>query len=374
MLCANSVKLSAKDVSPSGSSRPYILDRLDFDRLPISDEWISRVIALTPENSPRVRWIRQSMDLYNNAVDSITGTPGLFERFVEADLKLSKEEISNRWGRSVADTVFSVRDDVFTPLLTVRAGYIVGMTFESPEYEVSIPDLGPMSLWISGYNKIQYSCSFSDKYIIGLNLSDDERDFTYEIWKALAFLISEDAHYSPDYSDYENWASGRTHLSQPDLRLCKCFKLLESYRYLKTFSVSPEKFHPAWNSIDRAVPSVDIMVLDRAFKKDKLLRKKLSLVLESEKIAAGDNLYFLINSSGDMFLSDAKAALGGNSNLKIYGRLDCPTANRFVSKGQYTRVRVFFPDEKTAISAGYRPCANCMPEAYKKWKAQNSNS
>jgi methylated-DNA-[protein]-cysteine S-methyltransferase len=30
--------------------------------------------------------------------------------------------------------------------------------------------------------------------------------------------------------------------------------------------------------------------------------------------------------------------------------------------------RVFFADEDTAIAAGYRPCANCMPDAYARWK------
>jgi methylphosphotriester-DNA--protein-cysteine methyltransferase len=30
---------------------------------------------------------------------------------------------------------------------------------------------------------------------------------------------------------------------------------------------------------------------------------------------------------------------------------------------------VFFADENTAIAAGYRPCAVCMPEEYATWKA-----
>jgi len=32
---------------------------------------------------------------------------------------------------------------------------------------------------------------------------------------------------------------------------------------------------------------------------------------------------------------------------------------------------VFFADEKTAVAAGYRPCAKCMPEEYGEWKANN---
>jgi methylphosphotriester-DNA--protein-cysteine methyltransferase len=32
------------------------------------------------------------------------------------------------------------------------------------------------------------------------------------------------------------------------------------------------------------------------------------------------------------------------------------------------RDRVFFADEATAVAAGYRPCAVCMPAAYAEWK------
>jgi methylphosphotriester-DNA--protein-cysteine methyltransferase len=33
---------------------------------------------------------------------------------------------------------------------------------------------------------------------------------------------------------------------------------------------------------------------------------------------------------------------------------------------------VFFADEATAIAAGYRPCATCLPEAYEQWKAKSA--
>jgi methylphosphotriester-DNA--protein-cysteine methyltransferase len=32
------------------------------------------------------------------------------------------------------------------------------------------------------------------------------------------------------------------------------------------------------------------------------------------------------------------------------------------------RHRVFFANEETAIAAGYRPCAVCLPERYRAWK------
>ena len=79
--------------------------------------------------------------------------------------------------------------------------------------------------------------------------------------------------------------------------------------------------------------------------------------------------YLLLGADGKPYLNDEKGTLGGNKRLKIYGRLDCPSANRYVKLGTYQKVRVFFKDEATAIAAGYRPCYYCMREKYKSWKA-----
>ncbi len=78
--------------------------------------------------------------------------------------------------------------------------------------------------------------------------------------------------------------------------------------------------------------------------------------------------YTLLGADGKPYLSDEKGTLGGNSKLKIYGTMDCYSANRAVKQGTYQKVRVFFKDEATAIAAGYRPCGHCMREKYKRWK------
>ncbi|MFI3253825.1 MAG: Ada metal-binding domain-containing protein [Eubacteriales bacterium] len=78
--------------------------------------------------------------------------------------------------------------------------------------------------------------------------------------------------------------------------------------------------------------------------------------------------YLLLDSQGKPYESEEKGTLGGHKKLKIYGRLDCPSALRYIEKGQYVSNRVFFLDETTAISAGYRPCAVCMKAEYKIWK------
>lgn len=56
---------------------------------------------------------------------------------------------------------------------------------------------------------------------------------------------------------------------------------------------------------------------------------------------------------------------------KIYSRLDCPSAKRYMEKWKYVKNRVFFADEETAIAAGYRPCGICMKEEYKMEAVKN---
>ena len=79
--------------------------------------------------------------------------------------------------------------------------------------------------------------------------------------------------------------------------------------------------------------------------------------------------YRLIGPDGLEFQSPIKGTLGGHRRSKIYGRLDCPGAARAIARGgPYPRFRVFFADEATAIAAGYRPCAVCLPEQYGEWR------
>lgn len=80
-------------------------------------------------------------------------------------------------------------------------------------------------------------------------------------------------------------------------------------------------------------------------------------------------LYRLMGPDGTEYLSPSKGQLGGHRRLKIYGRLDCSSALRWLALGHYRPHRVFFADESTARAAGFRPCARCMPEAYKAWRA-----
>ncbi|MEW7857134.1 MULTISPECIES: Ada metal-binding domain-containing protein [Pseudomonas] len=77
----------------------------------------------------------------------------------------------------------------------------------------------------------------------------------------------------------------------------------------------------------------------------------------------------LLDAQGNTFLSEQPGTLGGHRGSRIYGRLDCPAALRAIARGGYVRQRVFFADEASARSAGYRPCARCLAPAYAAWRA-----
>jgi hypothetical protein len=78
--------------------------------------------------------------------------------------------------------------------------------------------------------------------------------------------------------------------------------------------------------------------------------------------------YRLLGPDGP-YESDVLGTLGGNGRLRIYGRLDCPSALRAVRNGPtYASHRVFFADEATAIASGFRPCGSCLRERYQAWK------
>jgi methylphosphotriester-DNA--protein-cysteine methyltransferase len=87
-------------------------------------------------------------------------------------------------------------------------------------------------------------------------------------------------------------------------------------------------------------------------------------------LALSTRKYTLIGADGAPFASRVPGALGGHRKTRIFGRLDCRSALQAIARAGYVKHRVFFRDEAAAISAGFRPCAVCMPERYARWKAK----
>jgi hypothetical protein len=84
-------------------------------------------------------------------------------------------------------------------------------------------------------------------------------------------------------------------------------------------------------------------------------------------------MFTLTGPDGEHYESPSPGRFGGHRRGKLYGRLDCPSALRAIARGGYVTHRVFFADERTAVIAGYRPCAVCLPEHYAAWVTKTTS-
>jgi metal binding Ada-like protein len=84
--------------------------------------------------------------------------------------------------------------------------------------------------------------------------------------------------------------------------------------------------------------------------------------------APGSKQYTLIDADRKPCRSSTPGQFGGHRKTNIYGRMNCRAALRAIAADRYVKHWVFFADEQTAVAAGYRPCAVCMPDAYHAWK------
>ena len=82
----------------------------------------------------------------------------------------------------------------------------------------------------------------------------------------------------------------------------------------------------------------------------------------------------LLGPDGKPYASRRPGTLGGHRRTRIYGRLDCPAAQRAIARGGYIAHRVFFLKESHARAAGYRPCAVCLPGKYKQFKSKDRSA
>ena len=83
----------------------------------------------------------------------------------------------------------------------------------------------------------------------------------------------------------------------------------------------------------------------------------------------GGRTYTLLGADRRLYRSAVPGRFGGHRKSRIMAG-DCPAALRAIVGGGYGAHRVFFADERTAVAAGYRPCAVCLPCAYAAWKAR----
>lgn len=72
-------------------------------------------------------------------------------------------------------------------------------------------------------------------------------------------------------------------------------------------------------------------------------------------------------------IKDLENIICGNKNTRIYGRAVCSaTDGHPILHGDNENNRVMFASEDEAKRLGYRPCAKCLQDEYKKWKNTSS--
>ena len=161
---------------------------------------------------------------------------------------------------------------------------------------------------------------------------------------------------------------------EPEPQFLRVFHKLESLRYLRAYTLCTQERSPAWTDAAKSDGTIDVALLSKKFTGNALLREQMRLLLELDAAEADVKKYFLTDTNRHQYLSSVPGQFGGHLELKIYGRMDCPSANRYIQKGQYVQHRVFFSDEETARRAGFHPCGVCMREEHKIWKAEKNRA
>ncbi len=346
----------------------YSFVRLHYPDIYIPNRSTAQNIHFLPEASYVKTQLITEVDEYNSYIDRLDCIEGFRQFFIDHQLCVSRAEVEERWNTQICNDVFSLHSYIFSTNLRIVGEHLFDATFPV-KYSIRINDediLLPI-----GKNADSYPDRAGNIRLIW-NWMNNGHDYCPALWTLLGAPVwdSETAEDPPVLYSYDAYDQFR--YEAPELQLVRIFSKLENLGYIQTNTIIPESEDPLWNYYCKSDGSIDCATVDMSFLKNKLVMEQINLLLWTPEEELAKKPYFLTSSQNLQQLSAEPGSLGGHKKLKIYGRLDCPSAKRFLAKGQYAQHRVFFSDETTAISAGYRPCGVCMKEAYRKWKAGNA--
>jgi hypothetical protein len=303
---------------------------------------------------------------YNQYVDQLKSIPGLIDSFVQHHLSLSRKNVQEGWSQEIADFVFSKREYGFETDLVIVNDFLLDRRM-SFDYEVCID--GQVLTLPIGKTSASYPHHIG-KHDLMWNWVNNGHDFCRDLWEILGSPYCKDksGNAADDEITYQFDAYEQFRSNPVEPQLVAIFHKLEALHYIKAYTLCPKDRNPYWALFGKSDGSIDVAFVDPDFKKNSLVKEQIGLLLWASEKEIKENPYFLTDASNHQFLSAVPGTYGGHKKLKIYGHLDCPSALRYIKQGEYVRNRVFFRDQPTAVAAGYRPCAFCMPEEYKIWK------
>ena len=344
-------------------AKTYHFKHLDFLNLVIPDRYLAWEIEYQPEDSMKKAALRKAVDEYNQYLQALEAIPGFLDEFIVRGKCISREFVEKHWSAATAETVFSLKPFCFETDLLIIDGFLFDKSI-SCRYQVEIE--GNVSSIPVGSPWDQYPETIG-KCIAIWNWADNGHDFCYDLWwlESGRYLIEPDddeTYYA--FNDYEQIRD-----EEPEPQLVRIFKKIERSGYLRTYTIRPESYDPMWVYYGKSDGSMDIALIDPSFSDNHLLTLQTNLLFWAP--VEKSRYYFLTDRKEAQYLSERPGTLGGHDGLKIYGKLNCPSALKHIEKAKekYIRHRVFFENEETAVEAGYRPCAVRMPEEYRKWKS-----
>ena len=344
----------------------YAFKRIEYPDISIPNRSLAWHVYFLEETSSEKKAIKDEVNEYNNYLTSLEKIPGFLEFFIENQLCVSRESISERWSHEIAAIVFSKKNYKFTTDLQIANGWLFDKSYSC----IYNAEVNGDSLMIPiGEPADLYPVSCGGKKVIW-NWIENGHDFCYSLWEILGerYCQNESAEDDDNVVHYYFDAYNQFRHEPPEPQLVKIYHKIEELGYIETITIKPERTDPKWSYFGKSDSSIDVALVDMRFLKNSLLMEQIEIMLWQQPEFIESNKFFLTDEKGKQYLSSKPGTLGGHCRLKIYGRLDCPSAARFIAKGQYIQHRVFFKEESVARAAGYRPCAKCMPEAYKQWK------
>ncbi|MCQ2211164.1 MAG: hypothetical protein MJZ34_12830 [Paludibacteraceae bacterium] len=368
------IQLKSKDLVAkcvSQNNKDLQLNQLIYPNIRIPNRGLAYTLSFKDENDEMIVKLKKDIAEYNAYIEKLFAIEGFWELFKKNGYCISRNECLNRFGTNSTEIIFSLKryqfqteicvNDEWAFLREAKWKYTVMVEDTMIEFETEETDEGyPKTAKIGNRN-----------YDILWNWCEDERDFCFYFWnkadsKAWIEVLEDDEEPVKDYSSFTVYDQSRDCMDGPDINLMKVFKLLQDMGYLSVYYINSETENPIWKFRSAPNGKIGMMLLDTSFEKNSMAMEKIKLLLNCAESDVND--FILTDENGHQVLSKDKGLYGGHCKLKIYGKMDCASANRYVDNGQYVQHRVFFKDEETAIKAGYRPCAKCMPEAYKEWK------
>ena len=362
------------EARPEPGKQPSAPRLYTYPDISLKNRGLARCLGLMSEDAPEVLQVQEQVRTYNSYVKMLRELPGFWEAFRDNGFALTEEQARKFWSEKEVRQLFAPPEVCFETELTVQAGELISNDF----YPAYTAELGSKPLSFELGRPETYPEETPGQYLFWDGYDEDERDITYGLWYIFGELSllpqpkDEDEAEQKQYSSYEYYDTDREVMAEPDVNLLRCLKLLDQMGYLHRYAIRPAIGTAYWKRYGVGEGELRFAAVDKEFAKDKLLLTKLRLLLAASEEEIQAKPYFLVNGSGQVELSSKPGQYGGHCKLKIYGTLDCPSAARYIQKGQYVRNRVFFQDQETAREAGYRPCGVCLKKEYALWKSENS--